>query len=148
MKNFLIKAIALFLCSVGFAEPKLVVSFATTHLNGIPEAVSGVVVSPSGEERQTAPMGPFEQSNIIFDTPEVGTYNAYFIVFNLGSFHLCHIAGGIVVNMTNRLETPIEISPQKSRIQTFPFGRQIDIGSISRPICTFQITEADISGEE
>ena len=131
-------------CARGYAEGPLIVSYGVTHLNGISDAVSGVLVSPSGEILRTDPMGPFDHCNIVIDQVEVGSYQVYFEVLSLGAFHLCPIVGRVVAILCDKPEKPLAFSPKSARIQTFRAGKKIEIGSTSKPVGSFEILATDL----
>lgn len=144
MWKYLTLALGVLICQLVHATGPLVVSYATTQLNQTPNTVMGILVTPSGQVLQTDPMGPYTHSNIIVATPEVGAYQAYFEVVNVGRVPLCPFAGGIVATIYTGAMTPIAFSPVESRIQSFPFGKQIQVGDTSQPVCSFQITTQDL----
>lgn len=130
--------------ALGYAENTMIVSYATTHLNGISDSIVGVLVTPSGEILKTRSMGPFAHCTILVNSPEVGTYQAYFEALSTGTFRLCPIVGGIGILLSDQPEEPIAVSPLESRIQSFAAGRQIEVGCQSQPICYFQIMESNL----
>lgn len=140
MRN-LLSVFFMLLCLQAYANGPLVISYATSQLNGVEGAVVGVVMTPDGERIVTAPMGPFDHCNIVIDAFDEGSYEAYFEVLTLGAFRLCPIVGGIVATFTDSPETSIPFTPKASRIQIFPPGKPIQVGSTSRPRATFTVIE-------
>ncbi|MCH9611794.1 MAG: hypothetical protein S4CHLAM102_02680 [Chlamydiia bacterium] len=143
-KKGLICLLLSLLGNVGFTETTLIVSFATNHLNNVSEAVSGVVVTPSGSEIETGAMSPFEHANVVITNPEAGEYTAFYVVEAKGAFRTCPVVGGIVATLTNQPEIPISFTPIASRIQTFKQGKPIGIGSISQPVAHFTLNASDL----
>ena len=143
MKNYLLAILAVFSCLLGYAQQPLIVSYATTYLNQVPNAVSGILITPSGQVLKTAPMGPFTQSNLVVDPPEIGTYQAYYEVQELGSFRICPIVGGIVATLANHPETPLSFNPSASHIQAYG-GKVIQVGATSEPTASFAVTQEDL----
>ncbi len=147
MWKFLIVAFGLFSFVFGYAD-RLLVSFTTSHLSKIEGAVSGVLITPTGQILKTEPMSPYDNCKLILEIQEVGTYQAYFEVVSLGALRLCPIVGGIGVFNLQHPEKPIPFSPKESCIQSFPPGKPIEVGSTSQPICSFELTEEDFAEED
>lgn len=148
MKNILSGLfVGIFMMCLGvstYASDPLVVGVATSHLNNISGAVRGVLVTPTGRLLFTDPMGPFDHHNMLVEPPEIGVYQVYFEVLQLGAFRLCPIVGGVGMYLCGNPEKSIAVTPTESRIQSFPAGKKIEIGSISQPPCTFEIFAEDL----
>jgi len=141
MKGYFFIFLALF--SSLFGADTLVVRYGATNVSKVENAIKGVLITPSGEVLYTDPLGPFGQYNMVIESPEAGTYQAYFEVLDIRSSRLCPIVGGINALLCSNPGSPILFSPKSSHIQAIAPGTPIQIGSISGPIATFQIAETN-----
>lgn len=117
----------------------LIVSYVTAHLNYLQNAVQGVLITPSGDILKTDSMGSFENRKIVIETPEEGSYSAYFQAVIAISPKYCYVVGGIDAHLTSQPALIIPFTPKESRVQGFPQSKVIRIGDTSLPIATFQI---------
>jgi hypothetical protein len=147
MKKIIITVLAVLCPLLAFAENSLVVSFGTTPLNGIEEALVGVLVTPSKEKIKTDLMGPYEHRVISLESFGVGSYQVYFEALSDNCCKVCPFIGGITAVVGDKVLTPLDFPPAESRIQTFRLRAQISEGSTSAPIGTFEITEEHLITE-
>lgn len=140
MLNLSIILFAALTCIFGYAKDQLVVSYGTTHLNGIDKSVVGVLITPDNKELKTKPMGPFDHCTIVINSPEEGTYQVCFKALQTATYRLCSIVGGIVATLSDSPENPIILNPRHAQIQTFAAGKQIRSGDTTKPIGYFRVT--------
>lgn len=143
-KNYLFAVFGVFACLFGYAQQPLIISYVTTQLGNVPNAVAGVLVTPSGQVLKTAPLGPYSQYNLLINPPEIGTYSVYFEALQPQALRLCPIVGGFGVTIGDYPDELIPLTPNESRIQAFSQGKQTLVGSSSQPVAYFQITQEDL----
>lgn len=118
----------------------MIVSYVTAHLNQHPDAVKGVVVTPSGVYYKTEPMGAFSHQKIVIYDPEEGGYSAYFESLIDIPPKYCPIVGGIDVNLCNKPAEVILFIPKESRVQGFTQKIPVKKGDTTLPVASFCIS--------
>lgn len=148
LQNFKNLLISLYLLCVFLATPSnayangedtLVVSYVTAHSNYLPDAVQGVLVTPSGNILKTEALGPFGSWKIVIENPEAGAYSAYFQALMEIVPKYCYIIGGIDAHLCSQPALLIPFTPAESHIQGFTQSKAIRIGDTTLPTASFQI---------
>lgn len=122
-------------------DDTLIVSYATAHMNDQPEAVQGVLVTPSGQIFKTVPLSPFERDKIVIANPEEGDYSVFYQALVPIKPKICYIVGGIDVNLCNQPDVMIPFTPKESQIQGFTQAQAIKVGDTTLPIATFHLPD-------
>lgn len=120
-------------------DRSLIVSYVTFQLNHLPDAVQGVLVSPSGNVLKTGALGPFGSQKIVVDHPEEGTYSAYYQAIIDIKPKYCYIVGGVDAHLSNEPSLLIPFTPTESHIQGFTQSQTIRIGDTTLPIASFEV---------
>lgn len=131
--------LAIFTSVYGYTNNELIVSYVTAHLNFLPNAVQGVLVTPSGQVFKTGALGPFSNQKIVISDPEDGSYQAYYQALIDIKPKYCYIVGGVDANLCNHPFALIPFTPFESHIQGFTQSEMIRVGAKTLPIATFSL---------
>jgi hypothetical protein len=144
MKKSIFMTLGVFTCIFSNASQPLVISYGATHLNKVDNSVRGVAITPSGTILKTDPLSPFEQYNLVIDSPDIGEYTVYYEALETGDLRICQYVGGIIAFLCAHPENAIPLFPKEARIQAFPPRKALTIGSQSTPIGSFHLSAEDL----